>query len=169
VNHLVNLLQAEIIACLLGVQAASNLGIAHLIMETDALKIKQGWASNQLDLSVTGSLMEELKSFMFANFIRCDCVYVPRECNKASHVLAALGVGSTEGIDHISCNVLDSVNVIVANDLSVKCNEKLPKFKKKNICVERKKITATTGNQTADTAISSGICEAKAWVMKLSY
>jgi len=42
VNHLLNPLQAKIIACLQGVQAASNLGIAHLIVETDALKIKQG-------------------------------------------------------------------------------------------------------------------------------
>jgi hypothetical protein len=114
----VNPLQAEIIACLQGVQAANNLGIGHLILETDALKIKQGWASNQEDLSVTGSLMEELKSFTYANFIRCDCNHVPRECNKAAHVLAALGVGSTKGIEHISYDVPDSINVIVADDLS---------------------------------------------------
>jgi len=41
VNHLLNALQAELIACLQGVQAASNLGIGHLILETDALMVKQ--------------------------------------------------------------------------------------------------------------------------------
>jgi len=49
--------------------------------------------------------MEELKSLTSANFIRCECVHVPSECNKTAHVLAALGVGSTEGIEHISCDV----------------------------------------------------------------
>jgi len=38
-------------------------------------------------------------------------------------------VGSTEEIEHISCDVPDSVNVIVVDE----CNEKLPKFKKKSM------------------------------------
>jgi len=62
--------------------------------------------------------MEELKSFMSANFTSYDCIHISRECNKAAHVLAALGVGSTEGLEHISCVVPDSVNVIVIDDLS---------------------------------------------------
>jgi len=37
-------------------QAASNLGIDHLIMEIDALKVKQAWASKHEDFSVMGSL-----------------------------------------------------------------------------------------------------------------
>ena len=41
-----------------------------------------------------------------------------RNCNKAAHVLAALGVGGVEGEEHVSCNPPDSVVVIVADDLS---------------------------------------------------
>jgi hypothetical protein len=46
VDHLMNAMQAETVACLQGVQVASNLGIGHLILETDAMKVKQAWASN---------------------------------------------------------------------------------------------------------------------------
>jgi ribonuclease HI len=56
VNHLLNDLQAELIACLQGVQAASNLGIGHLILEIDALMVKQAWVSYREDLSVSGVL-----------------------------------------------------------------------------------------------------------------
>jgi hypothetical protein len=90
VNHLLNPLQAEIIACLQGVQAASNLGIAHLFVETDAVKIKQGWESNQLDLSATGYLMEELKSLTSANFIRCVCVFMFLENVTRQHMFLLL-------------------------------------------------------------------------------
>jgi hypothetical protein len=120
VNHLLSALQAETIACLQGVQAASSLGIGHLILETDALKVKQAWASEQQDMSASGSLIEELKSFTSANFISFECVYVSRVCNKAAHVLAALGVGSTEGMEHISCDIPNSVNVTVVDDLSTR-------------------------------------------------
>lgn len=63
-------------------QAASSLGIGHLTLETDALKVKQAWASEQPDMLVTGCLIEELKSFTTANFISCECVHVLRGCNK---------------------------------------------------------------------------------------
>jgi hypothetical protein len=65
------------------------------------------------------SLESAAKSFT-AKFIRCDCNHVPRECNKAAHVLATFGVGSTEGIEHISCVVPDSVSVIMDDDLSAR-------------------------------------------------
>ena len=61
--------------------------------------------------------MEELKFFISTNFISFECVRIPRICNKAAHVLAALGVDSTEGAEHLACNVPDSVNVIVVDDL----------------------------------------------------
>ena len=50
--------------------------------------------------------------------ISFECVHVSRNCNKAAHVLAALGVGGVEGEEHVSCNPPDSVVVIVADDLS---------------------------------------------------
>ena len=101
-NHLLNAFQAETIACLQGVQAASSLGIGRLILETDALKVKQAVMSEMQDLSSAEGLVEELKFFTSTNFISFECVHIPRSCNRAAHVLAALGVGSTEGAEQCS-------------------------------------------------------------------
>jgi hypothetical protein len=46
-----------------GVQAALNLGIGRLILETDALMIKQAMSSDEFDAMAEGFLLEELKSF----------------------------------------------------------------------------------------------------------
>jgi hypothetical protein len=54
------------IACLQGVQVASSLGIGRLILETDALKVRQALMSETQDLSAAGSLVEELKFFMLS-------------------------------------------------------------------------------------------------------
>ena len=43
--------QAELVACLQGVQAAMSLGIGKLIMETDALMVKQALSSNDYNAS----------------------------------------------------------------------------------------------------------------------
>jgi hypothetical protein len=80
--------------------------------------VKQAMLSEKYTLSVVGGLVEELKSLSVTNFISFECVHVSRCCNKAAHVLAALGVGDAEGEEHVSCNVPDSVGVIVADDLS---------------------------------------------------
>ena len=85
VNHLLNAFQAEAIACLQGVQAACNLGIGRLILETDALKVKQALSTEEIDLSATGGLVEELKFIVSTSFVSFECVHVPRTCNKAAH------------------------------------------------------------------------------------
>ena len=118
VNHLLSAFQAEAIACLQGVQAACTLGIGRLIVETDALKVKQALSSEETDLFITGGIIEELKFIISTSFSSFECVYILRICNKAAHVLAAVGVSSTEGEEHLSCNTLDCVNVIVVDDSS---------------------------------------------------
>jgi ribonuclease HI len=118
VNHLLNAFQAEIIACIHGVQTTINLGMGHLILETDAMMVKQAMLSEKYSLAMVRGLVEELKWLTATNFISFDCVHVSRTCNKAAHMLAALGVGGAEGEDHVSCNIPDSVDVFVADDLS---------------------------------------------------
>jgi hypothetical protein len=92
------------------------LGIGQLFLETDTQKVKKALESELQDLSTAGTLVDELKFFTSTNFISFECVQIPRVCNKAAHVLAALGVGSTEGAEHMSREVPDSVNVIVGHD-----------------------------------------------------
>jgi hypothetical protein len=116
VNHLLNAFQTKLIACLQGVQA--TIGIEHLILEMDALMVKQALLSEMHSLSAVRDLVEELKCLTELNFISFECVHVSINYNKAAHVLAALGVGGVEGKEHVSCNPPDSVDVIVADDLS---------------------------------------------------
>ena len=102
VNLLLNAFQAEAIACVQGVQAACNLGIGRLILETDGLKVKQALSTEEIDLSVAGGIIEKLKFIASTSFVSFECINVLRNCNKAAHVLAAVGVGSTEGEEHSS-------------------------------------------------------------------
>jgi len=109
-----------LVACLQRVQTAVDLGIGHIILETDAQEVVRAMNSTAYDDSVVGHLVEEIKFLSRSNFISFECVHVPRNCNKAAQVLAAVGVGSTEGEEHLSCNTSDCVNVIVVDDLSTR-------------------------------------------------
>ena len=61
INHLLSPFQAEVIACLQGIQTALNLGIGKLILETDALLIKQALASTEVCDRPEEGLVNELK------------------------------------------------------------------------------------------------------------
>jgi hypothetical protein len=85
------------------------LGIGRLILETDALKVKQAIASEEHDRSVVGGHVEELKVVTQQTLLVLS-VFILRFCNKAAHVLAALGVGSTEGEEHMSiCHAISRI------------------------------------------------------------
>lgn len=47
VDHLLNVFQAEVIACIQSVQAAAECGIGNLVMETDAQLVKQAFYSEE--------------------------------------------------------------------------------------------------------------------------
>lgn len=70
VDHLLDVFQAEVIACIQGVQAAVERGIGNLVMETDAQLMKQAFYSEEFAGAAAGGLMEELKFLAFANFNR---------------------------------------------------------------------------------------------------
>lgn len=84
-------LHAETIACLQGAQVAADLGIGRLIIETDAAMVTNAILSDDSDLLPVGNLVAELKNVLRLNFIEFSVKYVPRECNKVAHALAAWG------------------------------------------------------------------------------
>jgi len=45
INHALSAFQAKLVACLQGIQVATNLGIGRLILETDALLVQQALTS----------------------------------------------------------------------------------------------------------------------------
>lgn len=75
VNHVLSALQTELIAGLQGVHTAINVGIGHLlILETDALLVKEAVTTDTYLLSAVGGLVDELKHLLATNFITvCTC------------------------------------------------------------------------------------------------
>ena len=66
--------------------------------------------------SSVGSLVDELRFLVVANFIIFQCVFKVRECNRAAHRLAMLASFCAEGDEQFSSLVLECFDVIVAND-----------------------------------------------------
>lgn len=76
INHLLCAFQAELVACLQGVQSAADLGISRLIMETDAQEVVRALNSTAYDDSVVGHLVDEIKvsvKIKFYQFRVCLC------------------------------------------------------------------------------------------------
>jgi len=92
VDHLLNVFHAELVACLQGIQVAVDLGISHLIVETDAKMVVQAVSTNEFDDSVVGLLVSEIKNLVYSCFLSFQCVLRSRECNQAAHELAKLGL-----------------------------------------------------------------------------
>jgi len=118
INHLLSSFQAEVIACLQGIQTALNLGIGKLILETDALLIKQALASTEVCDRREEGLVNELKFLVSTSFIHFECVFRGRDCNRVAHELASLGYDCVEGNELISSSIPEHIAVIVAADLS---------------------------------------------------
>ena len=64
-----------------------------------------------------GVLIAEIKSLVSSSFISFECSFKSRDCNKAAHELAVLGYLCNPGEEQVTSSILDSVHVIVTNDL----------------------------------------------------
>jgi ribonuclease HI len=60
VDFLLDAFQAKVIACVHGMQAAINLGITEIIVETDVALVKQAICAGDFTHSLMGSLLDEL-------------------------------------------------------------------------------------------------------------
>ncbi|XP_066364948.1 uncharacterized protein [Miscanthus floridulus] len=118
-NHVLSAFQAELISCLQGVQAAANLGVGKLILETNAQMVQQSMRSDIFDAMPEGALVEELRFLARVNFIDFVCNFQSRVGNRAAHALAALGYECIEGEELITSFVPEIILVIVSDDLSV--------------------------------------------------
>ena len=57
VDHLLNAFHDELVACLRGIQTGVDLGIGHLIVETDAKLVVQAVSTNDFDNAIVGLLV----------------------------------------------------------------------------------------------------------------
>lgn len=87
VDNLLSAFPSELIACLQGLQSAADLGIGHLILESDAQEVVSALNSTVYDDSVLRHLIEEIKFQARLNFNSFVCVHVNRSCNQAAHEL----------------------------------------------------------------------------------
>lgn len=115
VDHLLNAFHAELVACLQGIQTAVDLGIGHLIVETDAKMVAQAVSTNDFDDAAMGLLVSEIKNLVSSCFISFECVFKSWECNQAAHELAKLGLLCNQGEEQIMSSIPKSIHVFVAN------------------------------------------------------
>ena len=120
INNVLSAFHVELIACLQGIQVATNLGIRNLILETDAMNVQQVILSHSYDVRLEGALIEDLKAMTMLNFSNFVCKFLGRTANRAAYVLAGLGYDCIEGEPLIYSSGPDDVIVIVSDDLSVK-------------------------------------------------
>jgi len=72
---LLNAFHTEVIAALQGVQAALNLGVSRLTLETNALTLWQELAAEAFCAKPEGGLVQELKSLASMNFSFFVCLF----------------------------------------------------------------------------------------------
>jgi ribonuclease HI len=91
VEALMSALHGELIAIIHGTQAATDAGVGHVIIETDAVEVVQAVYPDAFELSAVTNLVAELRSLLDFNFISWHVQHCPHSCNKVAHELAALG------------------------------------------------------------------------------
>jgi hypothetical protein len=81
----------ELQACTKSLQVASQLGMRHAILETDAVMVKYANLSSDYDLSVNGGLVVKLKDIFFRKLASADVSHTSWDCNQEPGALAKLG------------------------------------------------------------------------------
>ena len=67
VEYLMSALHGELIGAIHGAQAAADLGVGHVIVETDAVEVVQAVYSQDFYLSPVAFLVEELRGLLEMN------------------------------------------------------------------------------------------------------
>jgi hypothetical protein len=109
---------AEVVACLMGVKAAGDLGIARVQVETDSLMLKMAMESNSFELAATGGIVFEIKDLLRSLFVSSTVSFCPRLCNCVAHALAAQGCNSPQNSVSHWDGIPPGVEDIVTSDIA---------------------------------------------------
>ena len=96
-SHIANSLQAEAYAMKYAIQEAARMGCVNIILETDAMNLKQAMISDDMDDSELGAMFTEMKCIIRTSFKCCKIEWCSRSCNSVAHCLAAYGVSQEFG------------------------------------------------------------------------
>ena len=112
-------MQAEIIACMQGAQAALEAGASKVIIETDAMEVVKAVYSDEYDLSAMTHLVAELRSLLVMNFHEWRITHRCRTANSAAHSLAALGSCCSLDDDPRLDIIPPCIQSVIAKDLAL--------------------------------------------------
>ena len=90
-KYVASALQTEAMAALRGIQHAANLGMMHIILETDAAASALALSSMERDRSTIGSLIHQIRDHMLYDFNSCKVSVRNRTCNRVCDVLVSHG------------------------------------------------------------------------------
>jgi len=62
--------------------------MTRIILETDATELVRGLTSEDLDHSVDGILLKQIRDLIESDFVYCEIQYCPRNYNKVADCLA---------------------------------------------------------------------------------
>ena len=116
IEALLNPLQGELIACIQGVQAAIEVGVGHVVVESDDVAVVQAVYSSAYDLSAVTHLVAELRSLLSMNFISWVVQQSPRSCNRVAHELASLGSMSDPAMAPVLVPIQAHIMYLIADD-----------------------------------------------------
>ncbi|KAK1618800.1 hypothetical protein QYE76_024317 [Lolium multiflorum] len=88
--------QAEAVACMEALHAASDWGIQNVIVETDSSILVQSIETSDYDRAPEGVIYRDIRAFIRLNFNLVKVEFRPRGCNKVAHVLAAMGANQAD-------------------------------------------------------------------------
>ena len=83
--------QAEALAALYSLERAALLGMIRIILETDATELVRGLTSEDLDHSIDGILLKQIRDLIESDFVYCEIQHCPRNYNKVADCLAMYG------------------------------------------------------------------------------
>ena len=75
-NSLLCAQHAEVVACLKGLECADGLGMSRIILETDADFVAKALSVPEVDRSVSGMLLGDIKTLMYDEFSECIISHV---------------------------------------------------------------------------------------------
>jgi ribonuclease HI len=81
---------AELLACRAAIHLAKDRGVSKLVLETDCQTAVRKIATTELDRSVQGPLVEDIKALL-GSFNEFLVSFVRRTGNRVAHVFAKLG------------------------------------------------------------------------------
>ena len=124
ISYASSALHTKAIAAYKSVLHAAQLGMSTIILETDSIVLANALKSPNLDRSIIGALVVQIRDIMQIEFSFCDVSLCNRSCNKVADALAVHGAyvlesGSDVLMSHVPLYVMNLVSGDLPKNASV--------------------------------------------------